>query len=231
MILLNILCEGQTEDMFARTVLASHLKGHQVRVVSSLIPKAIGRGGLTRYEDAKREILMWMGMWPEGEARFTTMFDLYALPDDFPGYEGAWECSHPYDRVQRLEESLAQDIGPHRFIPYIQLHEFEALLFADIGKLAAPFPESRHREAIARLHKVAGDFESPEHIDDDPDTAPSKRIIADIPEYDLRKDVAGVAAAEAIGLDVIRSKCRHFDDWLTKLEQLPQGGPHGDAQP
>jgi hypothetical protein len=55
-------------------------------------------------------------------------------------------------------------------------------------------------------------------IDDGPTTAPSKRIIAEIPEYD--KATAGVAVAEKIGMDTLRQKCRHFNEWITRLEQL-----------
>ena len=60
--------------------------------------------------------------------------------------------------------------------------------------------------------------ENPELIDDGPETAPSKRILEEIPEYD--KVAAGVSVVGKIGLPVLRQKCAHFNGWLTKLEQL-----------
>ncbi len=77
------------------------------------------------------ELLRKMKMDGEYERHvFTTMFDLYALPDDFPGYEAAKAIGEPYARVAALETAFAEAINDSRFIPYIQLHEFEALLFA-----------------------------------------------------------------------------------------------------
>jgi len=60
--------------------------------------------------------------------------------------------------------------------------------------------------------------QSPELINDGPDTAPSKRILKEIPEYD--KVGAGVLVAEKIGLEILRKKCNHFAEWLACLEQL-----------
>ena len=59
------------------------------------------------------------------------MFDLYALPADFPGYAEARREVDPYGKVRILEDALGNDIADRRFIPYIQLHEFEALILAD----------------------------------------------------------------------------------------------------
>lgn len=146
------------------------------------------------------------------------MFDLYGLPDDFPGYEAAALQDDPYQRVQALEDALADDIDDHRFIPYIQLHEFEALLLSDPEKLGAEFIGSA--DGIARLAAMVARFSSPEHVNDRSDTAPSKRIIRAIPEYEGRKASAGPIVADKIGLPTLRSKCAHFAGWLAKLENL-----------
>ena len=146
------------------------------------------------------------------------MFDLYGLPDDFPGYEAAVLQDDPYQRVQALEDALADDIDDHRFVPYIQLHEFEALLLSDPGKLGSEFIGSA--DGIARLATMVSRFPSPEHVNDSRDTAPSKRIIRAIPEYEGRKASAGPIVAERIGLSTMRDKCAHFAEWLAKLENL-----------
>ena len=86
------------------------------------------------------------------DAFFTTMFDLYALPVDFPGYEDACNCSNPYLRVERLEEEFLKDIGSTNFIPYIQLHEFEALVLTDPSKLLDRFFEKNLRYEILKIN-------------------------------------------------------------------------------
>ena len=146
------------------------------------------------------------------------MFDLYGLPTDFPMYEKAARHTHPADRTRTLEMAFAEDLGDHRFIPYIQVHEFEALLLANPVQLDALFPESQ--AGIGRLADMASAFESPELIDDGRDSAPSKRIIAEIPQYKGSKVLAGPQVARDIGLDVLRARCPHFGQWLSRLEGL-----------
>jgi hypothetical protein len=98
------------------------------------------------------------------------------------------------------------------------LHEFEALLFSDIRHLLAEFPAASRE--VTRLQETAARFASPELIDDGPGTAPSNRIIAEIPAYAGLKVSAGPRVAAIIGLPLIRKKCGHFNTWLRNLEQL-----------
>lgn len=157
-------------------------------------------------------------MAEDREAVFTTMIDLYALPRDFPGFADAARVADPYVRVRRLEQALADDIGQPRLIPYIQLHEFEALLLSDPEKFDWQYID--HDQAISRLVELARQFDSPELIDDGEATAPSKRIIAQIPEYRYQKAAAGPVIASHIGVQTIRDRCPHFGEWLAKLEAL-----------
>ncbi|MEL0591301.1 MULTISPECIES: DUF4276 family protein [Planktothrix] len=107
------------------------------------------------------------------------MCDLYALPNDFPGFEEAQKISDPYERVKQLENALFDDINDSRFIPYIQLHEFEALILSDPIKLEERFPN--YQSEVQKLVSLCQSFESPELINDGEQTAPSKRIIQAIP--------------------------------------------------
>ena len=138
MIRLHVTAEGQTEQEFVKTVLTPHLANCEVYadarcVLTSKDKRSCKeyRGGLIGYQKAKNDILAWMKEDKNAECRFTTMFDLYALPDDFPGYDEAGKQANPYRQVQLLEDALAEDIGDLRFVPYIQLHEFETLVLAD----------------------------------------------------------------------------------------------------
>ena len=219
---LHVTAEGQTEESFVKNILAGHLALSNVisdarSVLTSKDRKAAKeyRGGLISYQKAKADIQTWMKEDHHPECRFTTMFDLYALPEDFPGYAEAKRKADPYERVKILEDSLGEDINDRRFIPYIQLHEFEALILADPQQLDWEYLE--HDGPIGRLIKMVGK-ENPELINDRPETAPSKRILKEIPEYD--KVTAGVSVVGKIGVPLLRQKCSHFNDWLTHLEQL-----------
>jgi hypothetical protein len=170
------------------------------------------------YRRAKKDLLLWMNEDRRLDAFFTTMFDLYALPDDFPGFAAAKREGDPYRRVQALEDAFAADVAHPRFVPYLQLHEFEALLLAEPSCFRARFQE--REDGIRRLVAICAGFPSPELIDDGPRTSPSKRIIQEIPEYEGAKRSAGPLLAARLGLPAIRQKCAHFSAWLGKLEQI-----------
>ena len=222
---LNFVVEGQTERRFVENILRPHLADWSIWVAARCVETKRSRsrkysGGIPNYAKAKRDIELWMKEDQNSDARFTTMFDLYALPGDFPGYDDAGQERDPYARVGLLEDALGEDISDGRFVPYLQLHEFEALLFADPTKLEERF--NRHSAGIGRLAQVAGQA-NPELINDGNETAPSKRIIREIPEYESDKASSGPIVAERIGLTTLRAKCHHFAEWLGKLESLTQG--------
>mgnify|MGYP001267712545 CR=1 FL=1 len=222
MIRLHFIVEGQTEEAFVNQVLAPHLAHFQVyadaRCVETSRDRKAGKvykGGLSSYLKASNDIVAWINEDRSDDARFTTMFDLYALPTDFPGFDSALAITDPYNRVDHLEAALSNHINHRRFIPYIQLHEFEALILAQPSSLDWEYLENE--AAIQALVKMVGD-QNPELINHGHETAPSKRILKEIPEYD--KVTSGVAVAEYIGRDTLRQKCAHFHQWLARLERL-----------
>ncbi|MFZ1729595.1 MAG: DUF4276 family protein [Bacteroidota bacterium] len=155
------------------------------------------------------------------------MIDLYALAPEFPGTTAAEPFrARPYDRIAALEHSFAEDIADKRFIPYIQLHEFEACLFADPAQLQEFFDCSP--SSLRQLARIA-ESTPPELIDDGQHTAPSKRIIGEIPEYEGAKSTAGPLIAEAIGISRIREQCPHFNAWLSRLEGLAEQADIGSC--
>ncbi|NJS09196.1 MAG: DUF4276 family protein [Microcoleus sp. CSU_2_2] len=223
MIRLHIIAEGQTEETFIRDFLSEYLGGFNistdVRCVnpgSKPTRSKADRGGVLDYENAKRDIQRWLKEDKKSDARFTTMFDLYALPNNFPGFDEAKKYSNPSEKIQYLEQAFAADIDDYRFLPYIQLHKFEALVLSDPSKLNNIF--SGYEEAIGQLVKECEGYESPELINQGKTTAPSKRIIRAIPRYSKISD--GLTIVGSIGLDNIRSKCPHFNQWITTLKKL-----------
>ena len=148
------------------------------------------------------------------------MFDYYALPNDFPGFNGASGIPDVRERISFLECRFADDLNCRSFIPYIQLHEFEALLFADIDQLKTEYPLSSGR--IQRLKDEADRYGDPEMINDGPATAPSKRIISAVSQdYHYNNKVqSGAAVALRIGIETMLANCRHFREWVESIRQL-----------
>jgi len=228
---LYLFAEGMTELTFADTVLKPHLANFSVYLHSPiLIAHAkkrgkVHRGGGRKYVPMKNDILRFLAQEKGDDVFFTTMIDLYAIHADFPGLTEAGKLCHmPYKRVESLEQSFAKDICDRRFVPYIQLHEYEAVLFTD--PTCFGYFYSQHRRQITALKAIADDHNSPELINDGPHSAPSKRIVAQLPDYEDAKSVLGPQVAELIGLNEIRNKCPHFASWLSRLETLG-GGDRG----
>ena len=220
---LHIIVEGQTEETFVNSVLREHFAPLDIWVYARcvLTSRRGGkkyRGGVVNYQQCLRDINQWLKQDRESDARFSSLFDLYRLPSDFPGYKKARGAQDPYEKVDILENALGAAVGDRRFVPHLQLHEFEALLFCDPSQLGTQFDE--REVGIKSLADTALQFGNPELINDRPDRAPSKRIIAAIPEYEARKASAGPIVAQHIGLQELRRQCRHFDEWVNTLEAL-----------
>ena len=225
MVRLYLFAEGRTEQTFANTVLKPHLSEYGVFMHGSVLiahahkKNRTHRGGGRNFRAMQNDIVRFLKQHSAKDTFVTSMIDLYALHKGFPGAEEAKRHRNdPYRRVEILEESWAEETNDPRFIPHIQLHEYEAYLFSDISILSRHY-EGQERE-IGRLAKVADGFASPERIDDGPRTAPSKRIIDHLPRYERDKSTVGVQAAEQIGLPGIRRRCPHFDKWIDRLQNL-----------
>lgn len=221
---LHITAEGQTEEAFVNKTLKHHLAQYGVFadvrcVLTSRKRNKEFRGGMTTYLKAKNDIIRWLLEESHNtDVFFTTMFDYYALPEDFPGYAEAQRQQDPYQKVATIEQALANDINDYRFIPYIQLHEFETLLFVDPQKFEIEYFDKP--EGISTLLSVAKSFGNPELINQGEETAPSKRIIGVYGDYADNKPAIGSMIADEIGIEAIRSGCAHFNEWLAKLERL-----------
>jgi hypothetical protein len=215
---LYLIVEGETERTFAEKTLKPHLAQFHVDVRPSIVitNRKLGtRGGGLGYARIEKDIRNRMKEDKNPEARFSTMFDLYALPADFPGCEDAAKETTPAMKVTHLERALSTPFGDPRFLPYLQLHEFEALLYCDLAEV-----EKRLDGVSLKRLKAETAGVPPEDINEREDSAPSRRLVKHIPRYNKLKVRVGALAAGAIGLQVIRGKCPHFNDWLTRLEKL-----------
>ncbi|MCA1916549.1 MAG: DUF4276 family protein [Methanospirillum hungatei] len=151
----------------------------------------------------------------------TTLFDLYGLPHDTPGNQKINDAMSGEEKVNVIEASISGDISNRRFIPHIQLYEYETLLFSDIYAIdnVIGIHCSSQIEKLQEIIRRAGE---PEKINDNPNTAPSKRLHHLYPSY--QKNPHNILIIKKIPLSHIRAHCPHFNDWITKLETLPPLG-------
>ena len=215
---LNVVVEGQTEEEFVGKQLREHLATFNVfvyarRVLTSRHGATFYRGGTTNYARAEKDIRNWLSQ--RGDAYVTTFFDLYGLPTDFPGHADSRRHQSGAMRAEVIEQALAASIGHHRFIPFIQPHEFEALLFTDIEVIDRGLALTNPGSRLAHLRREIGGT-TPEDLNDSPQTAPSKRLL----RLGYEKTFHGPLIASEIGLPAIRAACPHFAAWLSQLEKL-----------
>lgn len=226
--IVHVLCEGQTEQGFVKEVLTPYLKANGVASVKSILittnKKKETAGGMFSYSQVHNdlELIKKRNIDNEFERHiFTTMFDYYQLPSSFPEFDKSQNISDKYQRIEFLEKSFAQYENEARFIPYIQLHEFEALVFCGLDYLSQEFPKCKRN--IKALKDELDKIGNPELINNHPNTAPSKRIINALkgskkePVYHYNKPMNGKNITEKVGIDKLRSECKHFNEWIEKL--------------
>ena len=201
MIRLAIVVEGRTEGEFVNEVLAEHLRERGVEPTRIFLNGNVTMERLASYMSR----LFWD-------------FDFITSLVDFYGFRDKRDAT-----VEELEERIHRSVvdrinrsfDESRIYPYVQRHEFEGLLFSDTTAFRClDVPE----ETLSELLGVRRQFATPEDINDNTDTAPSKRLQRLIPAYD--KSTGGPVLALEIGLDVIRAECPRFNRWLTRLESL-----------
>ena len=213
---IHVLAEGQTEVEFVKQVLCGYFIKYDLLLDSRAVETSrdsqkIYRGGLSTYVKARTDLKRWMKERPRDY--FTSMFDFYRLPTDFPGMNHSAKSN--LAKVKHIEREFAADIDFQRFIPYIQMHEFEALLFTDITFLKGElFGKDTAIEALSDETKHL----LPEDINNGPTSSPSKRILSKLPNYD--KVVNGVSVTKAIGVDALCNACPHFKEWIEALKTL-----------
>ena len=218
MIIVVVVCEGPTERDFVMEILQPALAHSNVFVDPRLIPTSpLQKGGALTGQRVLRFLRNTLRQ--RRDTCVTTFFDMYGLPADFPGAAGSRR--DPLQRATAIEGALHKEVvqiaecRSDRFLPHIQPHDFEALLFSNTSQLVRERPEwARWAEELAAVRKGAA---SPEHINDGPETHPSARLER-LSGY--RKVRHGTAVAKRIGLERIREECRHFSAWLTRLESL-----------
>jgi hypothetical protein len=204
---LHVVVEGGTEFNFVQRILKPHLES----ALPTHFVSAVRRKERLTYAGLQKDVRRLLG--GRGlQVIVTTMIDLYKIPADFPESR-QFESDLPLDRVRKVERAFTSDIDDARFIPYVQLHEFEALVLCGLNMLAERHPD-RHTEIRELEKRINQQFRSPEEVDRL--QPPSRRILQAIPGY--AKIVDGIYVVESVGIGLLRQKCLHFGEWLVALE-------------
>jgi len=214
-----VVVEGQTEQTFIRDVLAPEMGCKGIYLYPVIIGKPGHKGGNVLFDRAKADISMFLKQ--RHNTHVTTMFDYFRLEANWPGNVDMPKGLTASSKARKIEIATAEKISElfpshnigKRFIPYIQMHEFEALLFSSADVLAT---ESGIRKSD--IEAILRECGCPEEINDGPDTAPSKRIMRYNASY--RKVAMGKTISEAIGIKKMREECSHFNEWLQSIERL-----------
>ncbi len=202
LIRLSIVVEGETEEAFVKEALAEHLRSRGMEPQPNLLG-----GNVTVERLASRMALLF---WSSD--RVTSLVDFYGFRDKGSDTVVALEGRINQAAIAKVNRSMDEP----RVIPYVQKYEFEALLFTDVKAFGNAIGVSE--QSIVQLAEIRSQFQTPEDINDNPATVPSKRIAQLIPRYS--KVVAGPLVALETGLAAIRAQCPRFNQWITQLENI-----------
>ncbi len=202
MIRIGILVEGRTERLFIQDVLNRYLLSRGIHST------AVNLGGDIKVDRIVSRIV-----------KVRRSFDYVTSLVDYYGFKNKKNANHEQltkEIINGLKNTSLNKDEIRRIFPYIQMHEFEGLLFSEVAAVKQ-IPELS-KVNISNLEKIKNQFLTPEDINDNKKTAPSKRILKLISKYNKRKH--GIMWATIIGLDTIRMECHRFNSWLTQIETL-----------
>ncbi|MBN2866787.1 MAG: DUF4276 family protein [Thiotrichales bacterium] len=220
----NIVVEGPSERNFLQSVVAPQLGVSGVFILPSVVGNSDHKGGNIKFERVLTDIENYLKQRPD--TLVSTMVDYFRLDSDWPGMAAikqrldSGESISLSEKAEVLQKATLKAVQAKlqgvanlesRFVPYIQMHEFEALLFSDGEVLAEKMGISP-----SRIQAVITEYDTPEHINTDPAKAPSKRIEALAGRY--KKVRQSLPIAQAIGLHKIRQECQLFNEWLQSFE-------------
>lgn len=208
---LEIIVEGQTERDFVTQVLTPYLNRHGIYAVSPIVIRTSrsGRGGHTNYQHLRNDICRCL--CSDNPDLVVSMFVDYFRCPGVPFPERWRDIPDHAAQLHEMERCIADDINDRRFIPHIQLHEFESLLFSS----SKGFEEYYLSQETAALVDIIRQYPNPEDINSSPEGAPSKRLLRIRPGYD--KVLEGNLLALSIGIDTILARCPQFHAWVTTL--------------
>lgn len=209
---LYIVVEGQTEEKFVTEILSPYFNafGFYNTTPVKIQTSRGNKGGFVNYQHLKNDVTRLL---KQPNAVVTTLVDFFRIPKDLPNYQACMEKTQANTKIECLEQAMQTDIGSSdRFFPYIQKYEFEALLFSS----KQVFVENYEEKIANDIAKIIDKYLTPEEINDNPTTAPSKRLLSIIPDYN--KVIDGNLIALEVGITQILKQCPRFKEWIELLK-------------
>jgi len=214
-----VLAEGPTEQVFIKTLLSQYFAVKGIFLTPILLSKPGQKGGDVRFIRAQKDIGNHLKQ--RHDTYITLMVDYYGINKDWPGFEESKRQSGHRNKaeiINRETEKIIQTLFPDqnrgcRFIPYISMHEIEALYFSEPKTLARIMDIKP--EKIEDIIRECGE---PEAINDGFDTAPARRLEKLSKKF--KKIATGIAIAKMVGIRRIRECCPLFDAWMNRIENL-----------
>jgi hypothetical protein len=211
-----VMVEGQTEERFIKYNLDKYLfEKFNLNIIPVIYTTSIHRkgnhykGGGLNLSKVVTQVSKLLNS-PKFDV-VTTFLDYYALPHEF--LPDMSERLTYFQKAEKAETRLAEEISDRSFIPYIQMYEFESLLFSCTSLFTDIFPDEK--QSINKLIAETSVFTSPEEINDGPDTHPSARL-----EYSIRsfkKIIDSQRILSHCTIDQIRNRCPRFNSWVESL--------------
>ena len=224
---LYIIVEGQTELEFVNKLLIPYLlpqlPTHIQAIQVSISGGGHGYNNVQHFKNTIKPVLNYTN-----EPVITTMLDYFGINSEqkMPGYARCMQLNSTDDKIACLEQSLqeqVQSIKPYRFfIPYIQKHEMETLLFANPETFDLVSDEVLVSDSIKQaVIAVCEQYPNIEEINNTPEGAPSKRLeaIFNANNQTYNKVVDAVDIAQLTGIETILTKCPRFNNWVQTLIQ------------
>jgi Domain of unknown function (DUF4276) len=212
---LIVICEGQTEESFCNDILKPYFAAQGKSIEFPLILHS--GGGIVPWRFLRAQIETHHLTSPN--ASITTFIDYYGMltKHQFPNWAPSLLEGNKNNRMAILEQGMRDDLSAPvqaKFVPYIQLHEYEALVLSDYTVFGQYYSAKKLNAAgLAAICALP-----PETVNDGVTSAPSKRLESNIRGYDKVTD--GVELAKMIGLPTIRGRCPRFDGWLQAVEAM-----------
>jgi hypothetical protein len=197
MVRLAISVEGETEELFVKELLVPYFIFKGIYIVPVNMK---GNISVNRVCDEIKKLAY--------------NFDCVTTFYDFYGFKRKNKSDTKHSLEQKIQKKMPESLR-NKVIPYIQMHEFEALLFSSPQAIAKIFHKPELIDWVENvLHQFKG---NPEAINDSVATAPSKRLLAKAP---YRKTRHGPDIAKNIGIEQLKQSCSGFAAWITRLENL-----------
>jgi len=213
-----VLVEGQTEQIFVKNLLSPYITELTKHTIF-LIPMQPGKqGGDVRFERYKKDIGIHLKQRPN--TYITLMLDYYGIKD-WPGLkESRQQAIHSkkaevinLETRKAVQEHFSEQNRECRFIPYVSMHEIEALYFSDPASIAQVMNVNK-----TKIESILHECGEPEAINDSSETAPSKRL--EKLSESFVKTITGITIAKTINIPKMRKHCPLFDEWVGKILNL-----------